>query len=533
MIFLRRRWAQQPTQWGPYTAVRRALSYNLERYGVDPASCYIAVPLWELGGTDARNYGRAGEVGTVAGSAAWNSNRGVDFSSSGNVALSSNDAYDQMTGFTIVVGAYFSDTAKSEALFSLGTNQGSFLFGQYGWIVKPWLRVYDYDSWSLVDVYGTSGDLLDNEEAVFAGVFRSEGSCSTFYRGEVTDTQTATGVTVTGKSSFTPYIGMVSGGSRPWKQDIYWVLFFNKAHPNEVISDLMTGPSVFHKVPVRTYSIPSGATVINVSAGTLTTTGAALYVGEGVNVEDGSLTLTGKELTVLTGVTETVNKGDLTLTGQDAAASVTYTPETASLSVSGLQLYLWDKQTPTAGSLTLTGQDATANVGEVINVTNGSLTLSGKDLTVKAIFTAQTGELSIAGGSVITDSGLVPEAGVLLVSGQSASVYVDETYTLGSGALSTTGQDAQLSLSILVDGQSLNTTGEDAFLADIEDISNGSMSLVGATVGLNDVALIEKAHINVIGRTVTIEGEVTSVNTLLRVVRNVVQPVCKKPFKGD
>ena len=48
-IFLRKLWQNKPKQWGPFSVVQSALFHNLERIGIDPQSCKLAMCFWNPG----------------------------------------------------------------------------------------------------------------------------------------------------------------------------------------------------------------------------------------------------------------------------------------------------------------------------------------------------------------------------------------------------------------------------------------------------------------------------------------------------
>ena len=50
----------KPNQWGNFSAVQSALFHNLERMGIDPRTCQIAMPMWNPG--DQRDYSKKGFV---------------------------------------------------------------------------------------------------------------------------------------------------------------------------------------------------------------------------------------------------------------------------------------------------------------------------------------------------------------------------------------------------------------------------------------------------------------------------------------
>ena len=58
MPFLRQSYKQKPKQWGPVSAVQSALFHNLERMGIDPQTCQLALPMWERTGGIAHNYAK-------------------------------------------------------------------------------------------------------------------------------------------------------------------------------------------------------------------------------------------------------------------------------------------------------------------------------------------------------------------------------------------------------------------------------------------------------------------------------------------
>ena len=63
----------KPQQWGPFSAVQSALFHNLERMGIDPASCQLALPMWGPGESQA-NYGLPENKCTLVGGAKYEKN---------------------------------------------------------------------------------------------------------------------------------------------------------------------------------------------------------------------------------------------------------------------------------------------------------------------------------------------------------------------------------------------------------------------------------------------------------------------------
>ena len=119
-IFLRQLWKQKPDQWGPKSDVTSGLFNSLEKIGIDPSDCALAMPMWNAG--DQRDYSKNGLVGVNNGAVYEQNSLKFDGSLSHISFSYSNNLHilDDITLFTKVNITSFVDYAPMIGHFIAG-----------------------------------------------------------------------------------------------------------------------------------------------------------------------------------------------------------------------------------------------------------------------------------------------------------------------------------------------------------------------------------------------------------------------------
>ncbi|MFA5951484.1 MAG: hypothetical protein WC807_14490 [Hyphomicrobium sp.] len=190
--------------------------------------------------------------------------------------------------------------------------------------------------------------------------------------------------------------------------------------------------------------------------------------------------------------TITGDKGDLTLTGRDAALRqvTVLTAVKGDLALAGRSATFAVVTATVKGSLTLTGRNA---VFVTLIQDDGTLTLQGRDATFSVTSATAKGDLTLTGISATFRVQANTEKGDLTLTGQHATLTPTEGTT--SGALTLTGQDAFLRhVDVLyVTKGDLTLTGQAASFLTNEPVSKGDLTLTGCDAALTPTMVAQSA----------------------------------------
>lgn len=212
------------------------------------------------------------------------------------------------------------------------------------------------------------------------------------------------------------------------------------------------------------FGLQAANTVITVDKGDLTLTGQEIALRQTTRlaVDAGSLTLTGQSVTFAT--INAVVKGDLTLIGRNSSFAINHVAVDGELLLTGRNVGFTVTQDVAKGDLTLTGQNVALT--PTISVVKGDLTLTGQSITLTPEAETISATLTLTGQDIALRqvTVLYVEPGQLTLTG--GAIDLDTTEPVAQATLLLTGQDIALTPRIpVVPGRLTLTPHEVGLLA--------------------------------------------------------------------
>ena len=263
MTFLRQLWKQKPQAWGPFPAVQSALFHNLERIGIDPQTCQLAMPMWGPG--DQYDYSKNSIIGSLGSSMSYENNKIVGGSTydDHNNRINLGTTIDPLvwSGITCIVDAYWIEpgTEQYPGIIS------NVLRGEY---YTNYNLTYEYDTGPSDVIIWRPGDNatgirisdvgLDKTHAVVAASWIKQGAANIYLNG--INRAAGTIAADWGATNVTTYVnGYFRVTYRAGENKYKSILIFNYALNETQIASISDNPyQLWQPVPQKTIFLPIG-----------------------------------------------------------------------------------------------------------------------------------------------------------------------------------------------------------------------------------------------------------------------------------